>query len=534
MDESTLPAVLDDVQAEVATLAEWLASTPELDLAAAETAMLQVMRRLGSQLLEAGLAARSAGRPHERAVCACGEPLHLEGYRPKEVQTLLGWITLRRTYYCCAGCGSRHRPLDGQLGLLRDSHSPGVRRLASRLGAQLPFAPAAATLAETAGVQLSTSTVRTLTMQSGAAREQALSRQVAAAWEQGWEAVSGEPPARCYVAMDGVRILSTDGQGREVKVGMVVPVGQTAAGEQRGAARYTASLEPADAVGQRLALLARAQQGDQAAAVAVLGDGAAWILNLAETHFPDAVQIVDWFHASERVWELGRALYGRETAATQTWVTEQLARLAAGEAALLAEEWQQLSCQGEAALIRDGQVTYFTNQAERMAYDQYRAAGWDIGSGMIESACKRLIGQRHKGSGMRWSDAGAQAVANVRLLLSMMNGPIIGPKPDFRQFPIAPKGVLSDLTERPHPGMILSCGCGQCPAPRSCNLGTGVPVSTHLYIHHKGGNFKPSRFVVSASVPPNHRIALAEVNGAGAPGLARRELPATTATATGG
>jgi hypothetical protein len=62
-------------------------------------------------------------------------------------------------------------------------------------------------------------------------------------------------------------------------------------------------------------------------------------------------------------------------------------------------------------------VTYFTNQARRMAYDRYRARGLDIGSGMVESACTALIGMREKGPGMRWSVAGAQAVANVRVLL---------------------------------------------------------------------------------------------------------------------
>ena len=67
--------------------------------------------------------------------------------------------------------------------------------------------------------------------------------------------------------------------------------------------------------------------------------------------------------------------------------------------------------------MRDAQVTYFTNQASRMAYDRYRAAGWDIGSGMVESACKHLIGAREKGPGMRWSEAGAQTVAAVRVLL---------------------------------------------------------------------------------------------------------------------
>jgi hypothetical protein len=154
-----------------------------------------------------------------------------------------------------------------------------------------------------------------------------------------------------------------------------------------------------------------------AGAVAVLGDGAEWIWNLAAEHFPGAVQIVDWFHASERVWELGRALHGAEAPETPVWVEQQLGRLAAGQAAALAAAWRALPCRGEAATTRDAQVTYFTNQADRMAYDRYRAAGWDIGSGMVESACKHLIGAREKGPGMRWSDAGAHTVAAVRVLL---------------------------------------------------------------------------------------------------------------------
>ncbi len=72
---------------------------------------------------------------------------------------------------------------------------------------------------------------------------------------------------------------------------------------------------------------------------------------------------------------------------------------------------------GGAAAVRDEQVTYFTNQADRMAYDRYRAAGWDIGSGLVEGAGKQLIGAREKGPGMCWSVAGANAVAQVRAAL---------------------------------------------------------------------------------------------------------------------
>ena len=90
--------------------------------------------------------------------------------------------------------------------------------------------------------------------------------------------------------------------------------------------------------------------------------------------------------------------------------------MAQGQVATLTHEWRALPARGEVAAVRDEQVTYFTNQAPRMAYDRYRASGWDIGSGMVESACKHLIAALEKGPGMRWSESGAQTVAAVRVL----------------------------------------------------------------------------------------------------------------------
>jgi hypothetical protein len=342
------------------------------------------------------------------------------------VQTLVGWVAVRRAYYhcpgcgrgACPGCGRGACPLDAALGLERDAHSPGVRRLAGRFGALLPFAQAAGALAEAAGVRLSAGTVRTVTEALGARREAAVLAEVERAWREGLTPAAARPPERLYVAMDGVRVLGADGEGKEAKVGVVVPARRGAAGgEQRAAASYAAAFEPAEAFGRRLALEAHRRGAEGAGEVAVLGDGAAWIWNLAAEHFPTAVQIVDWYHASERVWGLGQALHGEGTAEAAAWVEAHLGRLAAGEAAALAAEWRALPCRAEAAAVRDEQATYFANQADRMRYAAYRAAGWDIGSGMVEGACKHLIGAREKGPGMRWGVPGANAVAQVRVLL---------------------------------------------------------------------------------------------------------------------
>ena len=417
MDDSMGSAVLVGLAAELTGLWTQLVRAETLDLESAEGVVREQMLAMGARLLEAGLAARGTGKAGAHRPCPCGGIATCEGYRTKQVQTVVGWLTVRRAYYVCPTCGQGQCPLDRALGLTRDALSPGVRRLACRFGALLPFAEAAASLAAAARVALSASTIRTVTEAVGARCEQALAAEIAAAWQQGVPMARGTPPARLYVAMDGIRILSTDGVGREVKVGVVVPVRGPEARARREPASYVAGLEPAARFGPRLVLEAHRRGLEGADLIAVLGDGAEWIWNLAAEHFPTAVQIVDWFHASERVWELGRALFGEGTAQTTAWVEQQLGRLAQGAAATRAAEWQRLPCRGEGAAIRDAQVTYFTNQAPRMAYDRYRAAGWDIGSGMVESACKHLIGTREKGPGMRWSDRGAQTVAAVRVLL---------------------------------------------------------------------------------------------------------------------
>lgn len=415
MADGTRAAVLTAVQADLAQLWDQIASATARDLEAMEGIVRDGMQRIGARMLEAGMTARGTGKLGPRRSCVCGGCAVFDRYRTKQVQTIVGWITLSRASYACATCGHGHCPLDATLGLQRDSLSPGLRRLTGRFGALLPFGEAAAGLRVAAGVQLSASTVRTVTEAIGAQRERQVAAEIAAAWAHGLGLVTLQPP-RAYVAMDGIRILGTDGAGREVKVGVVVPERETATGYRRDLASSVAGVEPAASFGQRLALEAHRRGLERAGMIAVLGDGAEWIWNLAAEHFPTAIQIVDWFHASERIWDLGRALHGVGTATTTAWVAGQLAQLAQGQAAVLAATWQTLPCRGEAATIRDEQITYFTNQASRMAYDQYRAAGWDIGSGMVESACKHLIGAREKGPGMRWSDAGAQAVAAVRVL----------------------------------------------------------------------------------------------------------------------
>jgi hypothetical protein len=415
-DDSTTATIMAAISADLSALITTLLETEGDNLGSAEQVTRQRLHQVGATLLERCLAARGTGKAGARVPCSCGAAATFEGYRSKDVQTLVGWIRVRRAYYHCGACGQSHIPLDSHLGLERDGHSPHVRRLASHLGALLPFGQAAATLGDLAGIGLSASSVRGVTERVGQQQEAAIQAAVRAAWTDGLPEMAGPGPERLYLALDGVRILTTDGAGKEAKVGVLAAESRQPDGTwRRDPSHYVVSFDTAAVFGQRLALAAHRAGLEQARELVVLGDGAEWIWNLAAEHAPQATCIVDWYHASERIWQLGRTLYGEGTARTRRWVARQLDRLAAGRVRHLARAWQRLRLSGAAAAARDEQVTYFSNQASRMAYDQYRTRGLDIGSGMVESACKTLIGMREKGPGMRWTVAGAQAVANVRV-----------------------------------------------------------------------------------------------------------------------
>jgi hypothetical protein len=148
--------------------------------------------------------------------------------------------------------------------------------------------------------------------------------------------------------------------------------------------------------------------------VVAIGDGAHWIWNLIAEHFPEAVQIVDWYHATEYIWRAAYAIYGEGSDLAKQWAKKRLDELWAGKVDEVLLHCQQHASAGEAC---HQAITYYTNNRERMRYPEYRAQGLQIGSGSIESGCKHVIGARLKQAGMIWNVEGARAVAKVRARL---------------------------------------------------------------------------------------------------------------------
>ncbi|MGQ9585119.1 MAG: hypothetical protein ACUVXG_06925 [Anaerolineae bacterium] len=226
-----------------------------------------------------------------------------------------------------------------------------------------------------------------------------------------------EKRGRWGVSVDGTTILTREGW-KEVKVGAVFRFERGVEGEVKARElSYCAGLWKPEEIGEALWAETRRRGIDtvQEDVAVGIGDGAAWIWKQMHLHYPQAEQIVDWYHAAERVWGVGQAVYGQGSEEAREWVEGQLKALWEGDARGVREEIRRLRPRRTEAreAVREAKV-YFTNQETRMQYARFREEGYPLGSGSVESACKTLVGARLKRGGMRWSDKGAEAVLNLR------------------------------------------------------------------------------------------------------------------------
>jgi len=381
------------------------------NLTQVEKAVRDQMQRIGARVIELHLAGRQLGYEGPSRPCGCGRTQRFVEYRPKTLATLLGVVRIRRAYYRCGNCGASRLPYDEEVGLGNGAESVGLAKAASLLGIEGPFGGGARLLYELTGQRLSESTVERLTEGVGAVAAATETQQ--AERMKNWETPAAEAaPERLYVAVDGTMVHREDGW-REAKC--VTCYWDERDGTRQ--ARYGVRFAEASSLVAFVWALACRCGLETAKEVVLLGDGAKWIWDHIGRLLKEATQIVDWYHVVEHLWACGRALHGEGTAATADWVTQHKALLWAGEVAGLLRSLRDQHAWARAPTKRaalESLITYLENQADRLAYDRFRARGLDIGSGRVEAACKHVVGVRMKRNGMRWSPAGAQATLSLR------------------------------------------------------------------------------------------------------------------------
>jgi hypothetical protein len=358
---------------------------------------------------------------------SCGERVRRQSWRERQVLTVCGSIRFERPWYVCKRCQAGFSPVDRSLELSERARLSGeVRAYLVELGAKTSFGEASGLLARLTGLAVAPETVRQHTERVGAELDEAQTA-AAAAVERTAEPAErvDSAPGTLVVETDGVLVRYLDGW-HEVKLGLVA--GQVAGKLERPS--YLAVRASPAAFGPRL--LAEAARrgaleivgwkgevtGEGLAVlrkVVVLGDGAAWIWNLAAEHFGERIEIIDYYHATEHVWALANAFYGEGSARAKAWARRQSGRLLTkGAAGLLRALAAIKKPRAEARETLRRERGYFQTNQARMTYPTFREQGLPIGSGAIESEGKRLVQQRMKLPGARWSEPGAQAVLNVR------------------------------------------------------------------------------------------------------------------------
>lgn len=313
------------------------------------------------------------------------------------------------------------------MGLIQ-SFSPALVRLRARAAAKEGCESASEDLLAQAGVAIEGRQIQRLVNLVAPA--------VAAQLEAGGPA-SADPIPILYAEVDGTGVpmvaeelagrpgKQEDGsaQTREVKLGAIFTQTQTDAEElpvrDHQSTTSVGGFESAPDLGIRLRAEARRRGLGRAAKVVFIGDGAAWIWELARVNFPLAILILDLYHALERLHELCDGLYGADTPwATRmkpTW-TAMLKHDRVGEVIAAARRrLGDLGPQADDSLEK--QIAYFEHHQDKMRYQTYRERGLFYGSGVIEGGCKPAIGQRLEESGMFWTEKGARSVLTLRVAL---------------------------------------------------------------------------------------------------------------------
>jgi hypothetical protein len=318
------------------------------------------------------------------------------------------------------------------LGLRPGELIAELENLVGMTGAQMAFAKGSELFAQLTLTSVSPQSMDKATQSLGAEM-----MRVEAEWAQASEdglALRAQERAprdgrRLYGALDATKVHTHETQGaedqgwRDLKVGAWfvsdAPPPETPQEDWDIRAEqitYFCDFAEAKAFGKLLWATGFQRQALQASELIFLGDGAEWIWNLVHDHYPQATQIVDWFHAAERLAGVAKAAFGDAEAQSQ-WREEVGDLLWKGQVLQVIAACDALGQGGHGQEEARQAASYFRNNVSRMDYGTYRSKGYQIGSGTIESGCKQLGIQRMKVPGATWNLEGARLTAKARAAL---------------------------------------------------------------------------------------------------------------------
>ncbi|MDP2948118.1 MAG: hypothetical protein Q8P22_01095 [Chloroflexota bacterium] len=280
-------------------------------------------------------------------------------------------------------------------------------------------------------VTVSEPTARQKTEQAGQAYVEVQTAQVEALERNPSESPKDEPkgPAVQQLSVDGALVPLVKQRWSEVKTLAIGTVGEPKLrkGElevHTGELSYFSRMTDHETFA-RLATVETHRRGTETAGkVCAVNDGAVWEQEFVDLHRPDAVRILDWGHSSEHLGEVGPALYGVDTSATEVWLKGQRHELRHGDSEMVLADLRRLRDElafeggvglgAEALKVVVDNLEYLEKRREQIHYAEFEQAGYPIGSGAVESGNKLVVEARLKGAGMHWADHNVDRMVALR------------------------------------------------------------------------------------------------------------------------
>jgi hypothetical protein len=390
----------------------------------------------GARALGSVIDAIGCGRRNDAVFCECGTRMQSRGLKSKPLLTILGPIDYRRSLFQCPACERVRYPGDEELDVENTSRSPGLRRMMARAGSKTTFREGRDDLKTYAGIEVSAKDVERVAERMGADMERWSAREREAVFAQPLPTRVEKTIPVLYISYDGTgvpMVLSAlkgrkgkqpDGSAktREVKLGCVFTQTTTDSNgfpvRDPASTSFVGAIEPAQEFGQRIYAEAVRRGVYRAQRVVVLGDGAEWIRNLAEEHFPGATLINDLYHAREHVSDLCKILFAPDDKKVLKYRMRWWTDLDNGNVEKIARQAHQANVSDDPQAMEKAtkEIAYLRKNKARMRYAHFRSLGLFVGSGVVEAGCKTIIGFRLKQSGMEWSVRGANAIISLRCL----------------------------------------------------------------------------------------------------------------------
>lgn len=405
-----------------------------------EMGLREILKAVGQSGLKQYLE-KADGELEAEIECSCGGKLQYQRRRAATLWSVFGKVVYKRAYYAGCDCQKGHAPVDKQYGIEAGKVTAGLAHLIALSGIKASYDEGRKWLKEYLLFEVSENTVRSETQKMGELQRRADQDLVQAMQDekrlQQRERSQSAAPDILYGSIDAAKVrieprdpkdkmLANRETWRDLKAGCwyegeVVPVRQQSTRQQEKGQRenvvlratqqkYFCDIAEAQEFGKLLWATACEAGADRARQLVFICDGAVWIWNLIAQYFSNAIQIVDWYHAADRLKRIAEEAF-LNLEERHTWLKQVTEDLWQGRVERVLEACRPLAKKSKWA---QQSLTYYANNIERMRYDQFRAANLLIGSGVIESGCKQIVTQRLKLPGAQWHLDGALLTAKAR------------------------------------------------------------------------------------------------------------------------